>query len=136
MEGQIEIKKEHHSQIQKFVYYIIALCVTAIGFSIVQTTGQKLEITHLPLGFAVLCWSLSIFFGIRYLSSSISVLYNNNLYFDILKGNAPEFNKSQAHMEYAAGLAMEHTQKIVKKYEYHMFIQEILFYLGVISFLI
>ena len=136
MAKQEEIKKEHRLQVQKLVYYIIALCVTAIGFSVIQTTGQKLELTHLPLGIAVVLWTISIFLGLRYLSSSISILYNNNLYFDILKGNIADFNKNEATQKYAANIAMEKTQEIAEKYEYHLIAQEILFYFGVLSFLI
>ena len=136
MADKEEIKREHRSQTTKFVYYLIALCVAAIGFSITQTSGEGLSHTHIPLGIALLFWCLSIYFGFSFVKSRISLLYNNNLYLDILEGNIDDFNQSKAHQEYAAQLAMNDIERINKKYEKHLFIQELSFYFGVISFIV
>jgi len=136
MSDKEEIKKEHRSQTTKFVYYLIALCIAAIGFSITQTSGQSLNNVHIPLGIAVLLWSISIYIGFAFIKSRLNLLYANNLYLDILEGNVDDFNKSQGHQEYAAELTMNDIKRINKKYEKHLYIQEILFYFGVISFVI
>ena len=136
MSDKVEIKKEHRSQTSKFVYYIIALCVAAIGFSIVQTSGQSLDYSHIPLGIALLLWSISIYIGFAFVKSRLNLLYANNLYLDILEGNVDDFNKSRAHQEYAAELTMKDISTTNKKYEKHLYIQEILFYFGVISFVV
>tara|TARA_R110002072_G_scaffold7503_2_gene40965 strand:- start:763030 stop:763476 length:447 start_codon:yes stop_codon:yes gene_type:complete len=136
MTEQLEIKKEHRTQTQKLVYYLIALCVTAIGFSVTQTTGQKLMISQIPLRFAVTCWAFSVFFGLRFLNHNLNIFYDNNLYFDILKGHIPEFNRSTSHQHYAAELVLEKINKAIKKHQYHQFTQELLFYVGIVAFLI
>ncbi|KOY52415.1 hypothetical protein [Polaribacter dokdonensis] len=136
MADREEIKKEHRAQTSKFVYYIIALCVAAIGFSIVQTSGQSLDYSHIPLGIALLLWSVSVYIGFAFVKSRLNLLYGNNLYLDILDGKVDDFNKSKAHQEYAAELTMKDIERINQKYEKHLYIQEILFYLGVISFVV
>lgn len=45
-EVQIEIQKQFRQQQEKLVYYIMALSVSAIGFSIYQTTGQNLKVVQ------------------------------------------------------------------------------------------
>lgn len=131
-----EIKKEHNLQTSKFVYYIIALCVTAIGFSIVQTSRKSLDYLHIPLGVALLFWSVSVYIGFAFIKSRLSILYGNHLYLDILEGNIDDFNKSQAHQKYAVELTLKDINRISKKYERHLYIQQLLFYFGVISFVI
>lgn len=136
MSDKEEIKKEHRSQTSKLVYYIIALCIAAIGFSVTQTSGQSLSFSHIPLGIAVVFWSISVYIGIAFVNSRLNLLYGNNLYLDILEGNIDDFNKSRSYQEYAAELTMKDINRINKKYEKHLFIQEILFYLGVVSFMV
>jgi hypothetical protein len=136
MSEKNEIKKEHNYVTTKFCYYIIALCVAAIGFSIVQTSGQALDYSHIPLGIALLLWSISIFIGFAFVKSRLKFLYSNHLYLAILEGNIAEYNESKAQQDYAAGLAMKDISEINKKYKKHLYAQEILFYFGVISFIV
>ena len=136
MSEKNEIKKEHHYITTKFCYYIIALCVAAIGFSIVQTSGQALRYSHIPLGIALLLWSVSICIGFAFVKSRLQILYSKHLYLNILEGNIDDYNESKEIQEYAAGLAMKDISRINKKYEKHLYAQEILFYFGVISFIV
>jgi hypothetical protein len=46
MEQQIELFRAFRQQQEKYVYYIIALCVTAIGFSVYKTNGLALKYTQ------------------------------------------------------------------------------------------
>lgn len=130
------IKKEYSTQTAKLVYYIIALCITAIGFSVSRTVEKPLCHSHIPLGIAVVFWGISVFVGFAFIKSRLRILYGNFIYLEILEGNIEEFNKTQSHQEYAAELALKDINKNSKKYEKHIFLQEILFYLGIISFII
>ena len=89
-EIQFNIQQEFREKQEKYVYYLIAISVSAIGFSVYKTENQELRITLIPLAFAVICWSISIFLGLKFLKYVISVLYANNDYFAIIKGNHPE----------------------------------------------
>ena len=134
--AQLEIQKQFRQQQEKLVYYIIALSVSAIGFSVFKTTGQSLKIIQIPLGFAVLCWSISIFCGLKFLQYVISNLYANNEYFEIEKGNHPDIGNHPDAIE--AGIkgfkgAMVINKKRMKKY---FKFQNSLFYVGIILFII
>jgi len=89
MEEKKEIQRQFRQQQEKFVYYLIALSVTSIGFSIYKTTGQPLKWTQIPLGMSILCWGLSVFCGLRFLKYVISTSYANNPYFDLIHGRHP-----------------------------------------------
>lgn len=135
MEEQREIQIQFRQQQEKFVYYLIALSVSAIGFSVYKTTGQQLKWTQLPLGISVLCWGLSVFCGLRFLKYIISTLYANNDYFDIIQGRNREIENHQQKIEAATlGIkeAMNSNSTIANSYFKW---QEIFFYLGIILFL-
>jgi hypothetical protein len=72
MSTQSELGQQFRQQQEKFHYYMIGLAVTAIGFSIYQTTGQPLKIVQIPLAISTACWGLSIFCGFMFLKYSTS----------------------------------------------------------------
>lgn len=81
---QLRSLEEHHrEQLQKYAYYLIALAVTCVGFSIHNTASSKLEWTHLLLGIAVLFWSISINKGLRLLRARITVTHLNHHYLKV-----------------------------------------------------
>lgn len=68
------MKKEILDHQFKFVYYIIALSVGAIAFSVYQTRGEVLNVFHSFLGLAVMCWALGINSGFRFIKQNIKAL--------------------------------------------------------------
>lgn len=136
MEEQREIRNQFRQQQEKFVYYLIALSVSAIGFSVYKTTGQQLKWTQLPLGISVLCWGLSVFCGLRFLKYVISTLYANNDYFVIIQGKNPEIGNHQQKIEAATSGIKEAMNSNSTKANSYFKWQERLFYLGIILFLV
>jgi len=86
MEEQLELQKQFRNQQEKYTYYIIALCVSAIGFSIIITKGQKLNFSQIPLGISIITWSLSIFYGFKLIEMILRILHLNNELFEIAQG--------------------------------------------------
>ena len=85
-ERQLEDIKAFRSKQQKLRYYIIALSVASIGFSISKTIGAPLRFSQLPLSFAVLSWAISIYLGLRHLARATGSLYTDIQYVSILRG--------------------------------------------------
>jgi hypothetical protein len=136
MEEQKEIQKQFRQQQEKYTYYIIALCVAAIGFSVNKTIGVPLILIQIPLGIAVLAWGTSIFCGLKFLRFVISNLFTNNEYFEIIQGNNPEIGKNPQIIEAAEeGIkqAMQSNSKTASKLANW---QDALFLVGFISFLV
>jgi hypothetical protein len=136
VEEQREIQKQFRQQQEKYVYYMIALSVTATGFSVYKTTGLQLKWTQIPLGLAILCWGLSIFCGLRFLKYVISTLYANNVYFDIIQGRYADIGTHPQKIEAAkSGVkqAMETNSNRASAYSKW---QERLFYCGIVLFLV
>ena len=135
MEEQLEIKRQFREQQQKFVYYVIALSVTSIGYSVYQTAGLPLNWSQIPLGFAILCWGFSIYCGFQHLKYIINTLYANNVYLDIVQGNHPEIGEDIEFIKAASSGVMDAMENNSDKANYFFSYQNNLFYLGVILFL-
>ena len=136
MDDQIEIKKQFRQQQEKYVYYIIALCVAAIAFSITETRDSALKYSQIPLGIAVLSWGLSIYFGLKFIQTILSALHSNNSYLDVIKGIHPIVGNHPQKIEYASNIlkeTMEERGKTAGKlYDW----QNIFFFIGFISFIV
>lgn len=67
----IEIQKHVDTQLknstEKFSYYIIALCVSCIGFTVYQTKEEIINVTTSFVLIAVIFWFHSIYSGLSYI---------------------------------------------------------------------
>ncbi len=136
MEEQKEIQKQFRQQQEKYVYYLIALCVAAIAFAIHQTTDKHLSYSQIPLATAVLNWGISIYSGLKFTSSSIDFLYTNNEYFEILQGR----NEITGNNPYKIQVGKETFEKIMKDKIHNVQKfgnwQNRCFYIGSIAFIV
>ncbi|WP_425659237.1 hypothetical protein [Tenacibaculum ascidiaceicola] len=136
MTEQQEIQKQFRQQQEKFVYYLIALSVTSIGFSIYKTVGQPLKFTQIPLAVSVFSWGISIFCGFKFLKYVISTLFSNNEYLDIQQGKNKETGNNPQLINAASkgikNAMMSNSNKANSFFNW----QQYLFYLGIVSFLI
>lgn len=116
MNEQREIRQQFKSWQEKLTYYIIALCVAAIGFSVHTTSSDHLNWSHLPIGIAVLCWGGSVYCGLRFLKYVISILSDNTIYFDISKGKRPEVTNNPQDIALAKEVIKEKIQSKSTKF--------------------
>lgn len=128
-EEQKELWRLYKLQQEKYVYYIIALSVTAIGFSIYNTTGVNLKLIQIPLGISILCWGLSIYCGLTFLNYIISSLYTNLIYLEFTKNHNVGIEKVKADFNDTMSKSSEKTSKLLKW-------QVNLFYSGIVLFII
>jgi uncharacterized membrane protein len=76
---QKELRASINQKRDKFIYYVIGITVSAIGFSVYKTQNQALSILQLPLGIAILFWLSSIHFGFRYIQLELrSIIINHS----------------------------------------------------------
>jgi hypothetical protein len=133
---QFNIQQEFREKQEKYIYYLIALSVSAIGFSIYKTENKSLTYSQIPLAIAVIFWSISIFCGLKFLKYVISNLYANNDYYEIIKGRHPNLGDNQELKKIGVEAfreAMVINNKEMKKY---FKFQGYLFYSGIILFII
>jgi hypothetical protein len=136
MEEQKEIQKQFRQQQEKYTYYVIALCVAAIGFSVHKTIGLPLKWIQIPLGIAVLAWGASIYCGLNFIRYTLSTLYANNAYFDIIQGQYPDIGNHPQKIEVAAWSVKQAMKSNVEKARNLSKWQYYLFLIGFISFVI
>ncbi len=61
----LEIHKQHRSGQDKYTYFLLAVTASAVAFAVQKTSGLSLSWSMLPLGFAVLLWGISFYFGCK-----------------------------------------------------------------------
>lgn len=76
---------------EKYVYYILALNVAAIGFAITQVIKLEATWTLIPAGIAMLFWSISFFLGIQFILLGISTIYDNLNTLHYVNPNHPKY---------------------------------------------
>ncbi len=132
---QLVIQKQIRDQQNKFVYYIIALCVASIGFTVNQTLGQRLNYYHILLGFSIGSWVASIYCGLQFLQIMMKVLIANNDYFDLIRGNVENIEPSKLVYDTAKEVISEKVEKYSKRTIKNFKWQQIFFFIGLITFL-
>jgi hypothetical protein len=131
MSADIEIKKLLTQGNEKRTYYVIALCVTAIGFSVITTIDSSLSLSQIPLLLSIICWGFSIFCGMELTKLSLKHLWANAKYFEISAdyNNNPEVNKILLKLGKKKASEGEVNASQYKRN------QERLFYIGIILFI-
>lgn len=85
----VDLHDKIASQRDKFIYYMIALAVTSIGFAVLRTVGEPFKLNQIPLGMATLSWLLSIHCGFSNIVRTLAVLKSNVAYLYIKQGINP-----------------------------------------------
>ena len=135
-ENQKEIQRQFRQQQEKYVYYILALTVSAIGFAIYKTSGLPLKWSQVPLGLSAISWGISIFCGLMFIKYVISNLYSNNTYFDIIAGRHPDLGNNPVKIEAGVeGIMQAMTSNADTASNYFKW-QGRLFYAGIVLFIL
>lgn len=85
-ELQKEVRVEKRQQVQKFVYYVLALSVACLAFSVNLSKDVKIEWSQIPLGIAAVCWSLSALIGLKSLTLMTQILEIEHVMYEGRKG--------------------------------------------------
>jgi len=131
-----DLNKQYREKQEKYIYYIIALSVTSIGFSIYKTTGVAFNWFQISLAAAVISWGISIYSDLTFIKYVVSNMYSNSEYMTILKGIHSETGYNSDKIKAATTeirQAMDSNAMAANKYFMY---QERLFYLGIISFIL
>jgi|GEM_PF-849051 hypothetical protein len=86
MDAKNQIANEHRNLQSKYIYYLIALAVACVGYSIHSSANDILATRHIILGMAVLAWIASVVCGLIFLKYALSMLYDNFTLFRIRDG--------------------------------------------------
>ncbi len=135
-EVKAELQKQFRQQQEKYVYYIIALAVSGIGFSVYQTSSQALKWSQIPLAIAIASWGFSIFCGLKFIKYVLSTTYANLDYLEILDGQHPELGNVAWKMEAGSKGVIQAMKKNIKNAGKYFSWQGDLFYNGIFFFIV
>ena len=136
MEEQLEIQRQLRQSQEKYIYYILALCVSAIGFAVYITLDKSLNMIMIPLGLAIISWGISIYSGFRLLEISHAILWINNNMIEVVKGNNPISGYDPRKMQEGITYLQEEVDKASKIARKRFQLQRFCFILGMIFFII
>jgi len=95
MNIQQEIVNQFRQQQEKYIYYLVALSVAAIAFSVHNTLGEPIKWSQLPLGLSVVLWGISIYCGLTSLQYFIGSLVPNIDLINAKRAQSPIAEKIQ-----------------------------------------
>jgi hypothetical protein len=103
---------------EKYVYYIVALNITAIGFVAHQTYDEKLRISLWILLPSIVLWLYSAYNGLEFLKLNISTLFANHKYLES-EQSLESYGESKKEIKEALSeikVCMEDNSETAKKY--------------------
>ncbi len=77
---ELELAKESKTSQQKYIYFLLAVAASAIGFAVTQSKIEPLAINHIPLGVSVSLWAISFYSGLQCIEYQISSSHLNWMY--------------------------------------------------------
>lgn len=136
MSEKSDLQNQYRMQQDKYTYYIVALCVASIGFSVHVTIDKPFILSQIPLGIAVLCWALSCYFGLEFIGRGTDLIYSNLALIDIMDGQHEFTGTNPQKIIYGSEKLIEIMNIKGKKRETFAKMQSIFFITGIISFII
>ena len=127
---------DFHTQKDKYVYYIIALAVASIGFTINITLGYKISYQGIPLAIAILSWMISIYSGLRNRAASNRFTFLNIELLEVQSGESKIAGNNPSAIKHGVDIIKNHLDKVNEDTKSFGRLQLHSFYAGVISFVI
>ena len=128
MSEKLELTKNFWSQQEKYNYYMIALCVASLGYSVNLTKDLALSNEMTPLGIAVFAWLISIYSGLTLINNLISYSYVNVQMLEKFEQSKYTLDDIQPYLTRLLQI-QKNTARLGR-------IRSISFYLGMLSFLV
>lgn len=74
---EVEVYRHLRTAQGKYCYFLLAAAGASMAFAFNQTGSLSLSLSQIPLGFSVVSWAASFFFGCRYIMRDHSILRLN-----------------------------------------------------------
>ena len=135
MGEKIEVYRQINQSQEKLTYYIIALCVTAIGFSIIQSNDLSLTYYLIPLGIAVLSWSVSVLCGFKSLKNRLNLQFENYELLRVEERSHEVLDGNIQLIKPVSKIINDSMSSIQRKASLYTAVQHVLFYFGIAAYL-
>jgi len=120
-----EIVNQFRQQQEKYIYYLIALSVASIAFSVHNTLGEPIKWAQAPLGISVILWGTSIYCGLTAIQYFIGSLPANIDLIVAQRSKSPE----ETNILEVLNEIGDRTKKLIK-YQRNTFYLGIIFYVA------
>jgi len=76
-ELELELSKQFKAAQEKYIYFLLAVAASAIGYAITQAKVEPLQYIHISYGLSILFWALSFYSGLQFSEYAISQTFQN-----------------------------------------------------------
>jgi len=134
---QLELFNKSKEQQIKYVYYLVALSVSAIGYSIYRSVGHPFNALLILWALPLFSWSFSIYLGLFFLRKSIYNIDTDMKYIHLQKSiaNNLEPDAKNIVLRMSIDVELEQSQNLKAERRYFKW-QTQLFFLGILLFII
>jgi hypothetical protein len=136
MDIREEYIKEYRERQEKYVYYILAIPIAAIGFSVNITMDRKWSQIDFVLATAIFLWLISVLYGILTIQRLVGSIASNIDIIDIRSGIHPLTGNHPQKIQVGLETMQNELIKLSSKSGRFMNLQKMSLYLGVIMFLL
>lgn len=94
MDQHKEVRDAYRERHLKLSYYLIALTVASLGFTINHTANQIMALHQIPMALGIVFWGISIYYGLKHLDVDLDILWRQHGIF-YAREEMPKYGKSQ-----------------------------------------
>lgn len=136
MDLREEYIKEFRQGQEKYIYYLLAIPIAAIGFSVNITMDRKLVVIDSILALAILFWLISVLYGLLTIKKLVSSIAANIDIIDIRSGIHPLIGTHTQKIQVGVEAMMEVFDRMSNESGNYMKIQRITLYIGAVLFIV
>lgn len=131
---ELELQKQFKAAQEKYIYFLLAVAASAIGYAITQVKIEPFNLNHIAFGLSIFLWALSFMSGLKFIELTINSTFKNMIYLSFKRElrNAP--NYAELVSNYKNDL-YEKSEKAMKKLAFYGGLQSKSLLLGALSYI-
>ncbi|KUM51865.1 hypothetical protein [Rheinheimera sp. EpRS3] len=133
-EIELELHKQFKAAQERYIYFLLAVSVSAIGYAITQIKVEPFNLNHIAFALSITLWSLSFISGLKFAQLTVDSTFKNMIYLFLKRElkNYPEH--TELISKYKSDL-LNSSQNRMKKLAFYGGLQSMLLLLGALSYI-
>lgn len=131
---ELELQKQFKAAQEKYIYFLLAVSASAIGYAITQLKVEPFNLNHIAFGISILLWALSFMCGLKFIEFTADSTFKNMLYLSFKRELKNSPNYAELVSNYKSDL-YEKSEATMKRLALYGGLQSNLLLLGALSYI-
>lgn len=131
---ELELQKQFKAAQEKYIYFLLAVSASAIGYAITQVKVEPFNLNHIAFGLSIFLWSLSFMSGLKFIEFNTESTFKNMLYLSFKRELKNSKNYEELVSKYKNDLYDE-SEVTMKRLALYGGLQSKLLLLGALSYI-